>query len=218
MVTSALAGVFLLFAPKLFAKPSTIQPGVSATTLGESTSAAARRESLAAAANKHYAALHSSLHAAINASDHRTVVELSTELLHAATKREAKEFSAHLSPRDLLLKLTAAQRVTLAMEIFDVGTDGTAWLSVLAQYEAKACGEGSEALGVLASVLLVVFMVALMMQAGRWLYLRREFSRPQLKKARNLNLAIFAVIIGVIEDIPQAVVTLMVASGNCARL
>ena len=54
--------------------------------------------------------------------------------------------------------------------------------------------------------------VALLLQVLRWLYLRREFSRPQSSKRRNFRLALFAVVIGILEDVPQAAVNFYISS------
>ena len=112
----------------------------------------------------------------------------------------------------LLLKLSLAQRVTLGMEVLDVGTDGTAYFSVVALDGEGTCGDD---VGSLATVQLAVLAAAVLLQAWRWLFLRREYSRAQDSKARAMKLALTAVLISLLEDIPQAVIVFSVAS-SCA--
>jgi hypothetical protein len=99
--------------------------------------------------------------------------------------------------------------VTLAMEVLDVGTDGTAYFSVVSLDGGGGCGDD---IGGLATGQLVVFTAAILLQAWRWLYLRREYSRAQDSRARAMRLATTAVFISLLEDIPQAVLAFSVGS------
>ena len=200
LVVSLVAAVGLILYPYA-AKEKAVQP---------STPSSDRRTS----ANDQFAKLTKSLAEATTREDHAAIAEISAEIAHASSQRSAGNVNAHISMKRLLLRLGAAQRVTLAMELFDVGTDGLAFLDVVAKNQRSECGDDLNALGM---ALLAVFAISLLLQAGRWLYLRREYSRPQNHKVRNLRLAVFAVAIGVLEDAPQTVLQLMVAS-SCGAL
>ena len=76
------------------------------------------------------------------------------------------------------------------------------------QSQQGTCGD----LGTLANAQLAVFVVSMLLQVWRWLFLRREFSRAQDYKSRAMKLALTAVVIGLVEDIPQAVIAFSVAS------
>ena len=80
--------------------------------------------------------------------------------------------------------------------------------SLRAQSSKGTCGD----LDALANAQLVVFSASMLLQVWRWLFLRREFSRAQDNKSRAMRLAVTAVVVGLIEDIPQAVIAFAVAS------
>ena len=208
MIVAVLAAAAIFLAPRVIDRRSGVQP-VSSAAL--TTDAASDRRSSADDLN---AELAQKLAAAAARGETEAVAELTAELARAVSQHSAGGVHHHISWKRLLCRLDTPSRVTISMELIDVGTDGTAWLSVVALAQRSECGEDLDGL---AAGLLAVFCVAFLLQVGRWLYLRREYSRPQANKARKFRLAVFAVTIGVLEDAPQTALALMVGS-RCGGL
>ena len=101
-------------------------------------------------------------------------------------------------------------------------TDCSAWLS--GERTAQNMGPGGlcpegdpDAVQATTNGLLVVFFVALVLLIGRWLHLRHEFSRAIETRKRNMRLAFFAIAVGLLEDLPQSALSLMLGS-ECGDL
>ena len=110
--------------PKLWRAPTSPAP-----TSQKPTPVDRRNSNIAADA--HYENLVSELTRATSSGDHRAVNEITSEIARVAQNRNVGKVGKLLGFGELLTKISLAQRLTLAMEVLDVGTDGTAYFEVL---------------------------------------------------------------------------------------
>ena len=102
---------------------------------------------------------------ATDQGDHDAVTEITAAIGHAAARRRDGKVAKLIGFKALLLKLSASQRATVSAEIFDVGTDGAAYVSILTLLHNNSCNDD---ISTLATTQLVVFVIALLMQGVRW--------------------------------------------------
>ena len=185
MVASAALAIGIIISPWLLNKnrraaaavmsaPAEDAPSPSAprssSNVGGSDPPSRDRNYPSSASDTHYAFLVQALATATSNGDHAAITEATSEIMRISTQRNSGRVGKLVGFTELLSRLSLPQRVTLAMEILDVGTDGSAYFSVVVLSGEGGCAN----LGPLVTGQLVIFAASLLLQVGRWLFLRRE--------------------------------------------
>ena len=96
--------------------------------------------------------------------------------------------------------------MAVQVECADLTTDFVFWLAVRRQ-----SNDETENLDpIFAHLVLIFFSLGLMLQFGKWLLLRRDYFDYVPARRRKRNLSLVGVAIGLLEDLPQLVLTVII--------